>query len=40
MVVSNHNPEPKMENASELIKTIKKEEASVGVFLMEMEIGF
>ncbi|MEA2092456.1 MAG: phosphomannomutase/phosphoglucomutase [Patescibacteria group bacterium] len=27
----NHNPEPKMENASELIKTIKKEGASVGV---------
>jgi phosphomannomutase len=28
----NHNPEPKIENASELIKTIKKERASAGIF--------
>jgi phosphomannomutase len=28
----NHNPEPKIENASELVKTIKKENAAVGVF--------
>jgi phosphomannomutase len=28
----NHNPEPKIENASELIKTIRKENASAGIF--------
>jgi phosphomannomutase len=28
----NHNPEPKIENATEIIKTIKKEKAAVGIF--------
>lgn len=28
----NHNPEPKIENASEIVKAIKKEKAAVGIF--------